>query len=245
MFHTIKKISLLTTSIVAAFIIFMGVMIANAWAPPGNNPPEGNVAAPINVGNIGQVKGGGIGLNFNGVADSIGLWVKNGKVWIGGTNIDDSLPNATYANFVLRPNPGDSFAAGFVLTADAAGGGTWQQPANTGGGVCYVKHSGDPNIAPTCPNPDPAGNTWTEVDDLGTWGFCELAYAGGFAPGGAPLGGSSAISYHPPVIGGGGPWPSGPGCPSTWAPVPGGPAGMPSALWRSYDTGKTILCCKQ
>ena len=38
-------------------------LIASAWTGPTASPPNGNVAAPINVGTTAQVKNGGLGVN--------------------------------------------------------------------------------------------------------------------------------------------------------------------------------------
>lgn len=52
-----------------------------AWTEPSQTPPGGNVNAPINVGNTGQSKSGGLILNTGGAA--IGLIVDKGYVGIG------------------------------------------------------------------------------------------------------------------------------------------------------------------
>jgi len=46
-----------------------------AWVEPGANPPQGNVPAPINVGNVDQYKAGRLGVYTNGVDTSYGLTV--------------------------------------------------------------------------------------------------------------------------------------------------------------------------
>jgi hypothetical protein len=52
-----------------------------AWTEPNQTPPGGNVNAPINVGNTGQSKSGGLILNTGGAG--IGLIVDRGNVGIG------------------------------------------------------------------------------------------------------------------------------------------------------------------
>jgi|GEM_PF-2494201 hypothetical protein len=52
-----------------------------AWTEPSQAPPGGNVNAPINVGNTGQSKAGGLVLNTGGAA--IGLIIDKGNVGIG------------------------------------------------------------------------------------------------------------------------------------------------------------------
>ena len=46
-----------------------------AWVEPGANPPQGNVPAPINVGNVDQYKAGRLGVYTNGVDTGYGLTV--------------------------------------------------------------------------------------------------------------------------------------------------------------------------
>jgi hypothetical protein len=74
------------------FVLCLGVLamifvlnyLVLAWTEPSATPPSGNVAAPLNVGNIGQSKSGGLILNTGGAAT--GLVVVNGNVGIGITN---------------------------------------------------------------------------------------------------------------------------------------------------------------
>jgi|GEM_PF-4550535 len=47
------------------FVSFVGLLLASgldAWVGPTNTPPQGNVAAPINVGTTSQIKDGTIGV---------------------------------------------------------------------------------------------------------------------------------------------------------------------------------------
>ena len=44
-------------------VALLSVTFAAAWTGPTAAPPGNNVAAPINVGNVDQVKNGGLGLN--------------------------------------------------------------------------------------------------------------------------------------------------------------------------------------
>jgi hypothetical protein len=49
---------------IASFILgTISIGIAYAWSESTAAPPNGNVAAPINVGSTDQVKNGGLGLN--------------------------------------------------------------------------------------------------------------------------------------------------------------------------------------
>jgi len=62
---------------------FLLTYLVSAWTEPTTFPPEGNVAAPLNVGNTGQSKSGGLILNTGNAAT--GLIVAYGKVGIGTT----------------------------------------------------------------------------------------------------------------------------------------------------------------
>ena len=44
-------------------VALLSFTLAAAWTDPTEAPPNGNVAAPINVGSIAQVKNGGLGVN--------------------------------------------------------------------------------------------------------------------------------------------------------------------------------------
>jgi hypothetical protein len=68
---------ILSILLVAAFIYAQ----QNNWQEPTQNPPQGNVPAPLNVGNQGQAKEGGLILNTGGAQN--GLIVHSGKVGIG------------------------------------------------------------------------------------------------------------------------------------------------------------------
>ena len=57
--------------------------IALAWTGPTSAPPNGNVAAPINVGTTDQIKNGGLGL------DALAVF---GNAILSG-------PSITYFNF--------------------------------------------------------------------------------------------------------------------------------------------------
>ncbi len=79
MFKSIKIASFFTVSLTGAFLIFMGVIVARgAWTEPGGNPPTGNIAAPINVGNDVQTKSAGLILDAGSVPTPSGLGIFNG-----------------------------------------------------------------------------------------------------------------------------------------------------------------------
>jgi len=80
-----KKFFLLTTKWVSVLavgvIIGITLKLVSAWVEPEQYPPGGNIAAPLNTGNVGQSKQGGLTLNIGGA--QYGLIVKNGLVGIG------------------------------------------------------------------------------------------------------------------------------------------------------------------
>jgi hypothetical protein len=47
--------------IVLALVLSAGIALAQTWTGPTSTPPQGNVAAPINVGTVSQVKSGALG----------------------------------------------------------------------------------------------------------------------------------------------------------------------------------------
>jgi len=115
-----SKKTLLQYAMPAVIIGMLFATVAVSWEEPGNNPPDGNVPAPINVSANGQykegklnlgsnqvpdtgfaeleVQGGGrlrtVGgaiLNTGGVANSTGLIVDNGYVGIGTVSPTERL----------------------------------------------------------------------------------------------------------------------------------------------------------
>ncbi len=116
--------SLFTAALTVAFLVFMGVtVVSGAWNEPAGNPPDGNVAAPINVGNLGQFKAGGIIVNKNGSNENTGL-----GIWGGGSldlsgiiriiNPDGSLaPNGEgqFGDVLARTQTGMAWQAGSDL----------------------------------------------------------------------------------------------------------------------------------
>jgi len=76
------------TSILLA-ISFLAAFYALSWQEPTQNPPQGNVPAPLNVGPDGQSKVGGLILNTGDATHAPapnGLIVQYGNVGIGTTN---------------------------------------------------------------------------------------------------------------------------------------------------------------
>jgi hypothetical protein len=70
-------------------MIFVFNYLVLAWTEPSAGPPNNNVAAPLNVGNTGQSKSGGLILNTGGAVT--GLVVDKGNVGIGITSPNQKL----------------------------------------------------------------------------------------------------------------------------------------------------------
>ena len=67
--------------LLVGLIVANTIKLASAWVEPDQMPPGGNIAAPINTGNSGQIKTGGLILNTGGA--TLGLIVEKGLVGIG------------------------------------------------------------------------------------------------------------------------------------------------------------------
>jgi len=120
------------SSVVSTVIAVIAVVsIASAWTEPAQNPPQGNVPAPLNVSNAGQLKEGGLIINTGGAAT--GLIVDKGNVGIGTQTPAQKLDINGVVK-MLGFSMSTSAGAGKVLTSDASGNGTWQDTAGGGGG---------------------------------------------------------------------------------------------------------------
>ena len=84
-----NKFFWLLSIIIIGVIFGLGVGLVKAWVEPGGSPPNGNLPAPINVGNLGQVKAGGLMLNTAGAP--YGLIVASGNVGVGVLNPSQKL----------------------------------------------------------------------------------------------------------------------------------------------------------
>jgi hypothetical protein len=103
--HFLKLISLTIISLFTSYIISL------AWTEPTSNPPYGNISAPINVSNQGQIKYGGLLLNLGGA--TTGLIVANGNVGIG--TIDPLGKLSVKGGNIVLERPTTSHAPGHEL----------------------------------------------------------------------------------------------------------------------------------
>ena len=78
----IQEVGVMSLSIAIAFVLVMGMAIAKGWKEPTQSPPNGNIPAPINVGDVGQIKDGP--LEVNGFMNQ-GASTLRGNVGIGST----------------------------------------------------------------------------------------------------------------------------------------------------------------
>ncbi|OHA79307.1 MAG: hypothetical protein A2747_02590 [Candidatus Yonathbacteria bacterium RIFCSPHIGHO2_01_FULL_44_41] len=158
-----------------AFALALGVSYVYAWTGPTQSPPGGNVATPINVSGVAQVKAGA--LTVGSLNAGSGAIFTTGN--ISGWNV---VTNSLTTNALQIPGT----TAGKVLTSDASGNATWQAPASVGGS--HGKQRFTSNGMFTVP----AGVTtiWVSMSGGGGGGGGG-SVAGGTSPG---QGGSGGIS---------------------------------------------------
>lgn len=85
------RISSKTVALVSTAAIALCASTALAWTGPSGPPPSGNAAAPLNTSSTGQIKDGGLTLNYTGTGTSNGLIVYAGRVGIAKSNPSYSL----------------------------------------------------------------------------------------------------------------------------------------------------------
>ena len=102
------RLSSKTITLVSAAAIALYASAALAWTGPTQSPPSGNVSAPVNLSNNGQIKNGGLTLNYTGTATSNGL-----IVYAGYTGLNTATPAYTLdVNGTVR-------ATAFLYSSDA------------------------------------------------------------------------------------------------------------------------------
>jgi hypothetical protein len=120
-----KKITTQLGSIIASLILFSSVPLLYAWTSPSATvpPPEGNVAAPINISNASQNKLGALGLGGLAVFGKSLLTETNGY----------ALPSATKPSMLLGVNGAigakeycDEKGMNCVTTLGGGGGNGWE-----------------------------------------------------------------------------------------------------------------------
>jgi len=80
----VKRVLIESLPVILFSALIMALVIY-AWQEPTQPPPQGNVPAPINVGDVTQLKNGGLGIN--GVLDVSSTAVFRSNVNVGGTTL--------------------------------------------------------------------------------------------------------------------------------------------------------------
>jgi hypothetical protein len=113
---SIKEKALFSLALILGVLV-LGT-IAFGWTNPAQNPPGGNVAAPLNAGGGTQVKTGG--LNLGGNFSVTGTATFAGNVAIGTSTIGDKLTvvDSGGAVILLRSTNADT-SSGLELQNDA------------------------------------------------------------------------------------------------------------------------------
>ncbi|MFH1656150.1 MAG: hypothetical protein ABH956_00040, partial [Candidatus Nealsonbacteria bacterium] len=106
-----KKVSSRIVSFVVSILILVfaiGFYTFAQWTDPISAPPNDNVATPINTGNVGQIKVGGLTLNYGNGTPGSGainaLLIPNGKVGIGVANPSGLLDLSDGVNTISFTN---------------------------------------------------------------------------------------------------------------------------------------------
>ncbi len=100
-------------SLVAMLALLMAGDVFSAWTAPGQLPPNGNVAAPINVGTTDQIKVGGLGIG--------GLDVAGGAI-VRGTSVTTDVDFTVMGKVGARQYC-DELGTNCFFSSDVTGGG--------------------------------------------------------------------------------------------------------------------------
>ncbi len=106
--------------VVLALMLTLGLSFVYAWTGPTATPPNGNVAAPLNVGSVRQAKLGSLQVNTAVPGDTNGLDVFGITRLFGNVEVGTALAPSTVK--IVDGNQG----AGKVLTSDANGVAQWR-----------------------------------------------------------------------------------------------------------------------
>ena len=166
--NIIKKIISWAGILVLGFFLGTTIKFVTAWVEPNQMPPGGNIAAPLNTGNIGQIKQGGLILNIGGA--QYGLIVDKGSVGIKTTNPTKDLDvngainaSAYYLNGAPFEVPSATLTC-TTKTNSMAPQGTISVNCDSGyiatGGGCNTGSPGSDNYAMSYPIGTPP-NGWT------------------------------------------------------------------------------------
>ena len=126
-----KLLSLILSIIITTLVVFLGV--SADWAGPVSEPPDGNVAAPINIGGNAQSKSGGLIVGAGLTAAQTALIVPAGNVVIGTLTPINSAPNGAGGNASVN----DLYIRSIGKWASQLSVGPVAGPAAYCGGVAY------------------------------------------------------------------------------------------------------------
>ena len=128
-----RYVAALGIPLLALLSFTLAPIVAFTWSGPPSSPPNGNVAPPINVGSVEQVKNGGLGVASLAV--------------FGNSLFGGSTGSNAYMNFGNIPTPGDPSSGYGIRDNDGtlefkSMGGDWQSIQNIlyalCGGSCGV-----------------------------------------------------------------------------------------------------------
>lgn len=124
----IREVRFWGLSVFLGLALGLGLQYAHAWTEPLQLPPNGNVGAPLNTSNVGQVKEGGLTLNTGGATN--GLIVPKGRIGIGTSNPQGAL------HIVFNNTAADGTNGRFILensgTTSSSNTGLFQKVNNSG-----------------------------------------------------------------------------------------------------------------
>ncbi len=151
-----KNITQLLKLIALALVLSIGISYVSAWTTPTVMPPNGNVAAPINVGSTAQTKTGDICTTSGGTTkclssagDNLGNHTATQALNMGTNNITAGGSNSSYGAMTIQGSKNTYSGINFKN----AGG------SNSGTLMMHPSYSGFYNAA---------DNNWREyVDDAG------------------------------------------------------------------------------